>query len=236
MKIAILTTITTHHAFFVKELLKTNNEIDIFVEKKSLFKKYKINHEVDKKISNFEKKKCFKNDKKFLIKFNKLNEYKNFNSKKFIKIIKRKKYNLIFVFGTSMIKNEIIKLFKNCIYNFHGGNPESFRGLDSIYWSIFHNRFNGIVTTLHQLDKNFDTGKIFMIRKIPIKKNMKFYQLRYYNTINCINMGRLLISRIQNKKRLFLNKQKKIGRYYSAMPTELKTYCIKKFEIYSRNK
>ncbi len=236
MKIAILTTLTTHHAFFVKELLKNNKEVDVFVEKKRIFKKYKIDHKIDKKISDFEKKKCFRDNKKFLTNFNKLSEYKNFNSKQFIKILRRKKYKLIFVFGTGRIKNEIIKLFKNCIYNFHGGNPESFRGLDSIYWSIFHNRFNEIVTTLHKLDRNFDTGKIFMTRKIPIKKKMKFYQLRYYNTINCINLSKILISKIQNKKKILLSRQKKIGVYYSAMPTELKTYCIKKFETYSKKK
>ena len=39
MKIAILTTLTTHHAFFVKELLKNNKEVDVFVEKKRIFKK-----------------------------------------------------------------------------------------------------------------------------------------------------------------------------------------------------
>ena len=47
-----------------------------------------------------------------------------------------------------------------------------------------------------------------------------------------------LLARTQVKifKAELLKKQKKIGRYYSAMPTELKTYCIKRFEIYSRNK
>ena len=64
-------------------------------------------------------------------------------------------------------------------------------------------------------------------------KKMKFYQLRYYNTINCINLSKILISKIQNKK-ILLSRQKKIGVYYSAMPTELKTYCIKKFETYSK--
>ncbi len=234
MKIAILTTKTTHHAYFVREILKTNYEIDIFIEKKITFKKYKISHSIDRKTTDFEKKRCFKDDKNFLKNFNKLPEYNSFNSKKFLRIIKKKNYNLIFVFGTGLINNDIIRLVKKKIYNFHGGNPELYRGLDSIYWSIFHNNYDAIVTTLHKLDKNFDTGKIFMTKKIPTFKNMKFYQIRYYNTNNCIKLGKLLISRLKNKKKIFLVKQKKIGKYYTAMPSELKTYCIKKFENYLR--
>ena len=69
MKIAILTTKTTHHAYFVREILKTNYEIDIFIEKKITFKKYKISHSIDRKTTDFEKKRCFKDDKNFLKNF-----------------------------------------------------------------------------------------------------------------------------------------------------------------------
>ena len=53
MKIAILTTKTTHHAFFVKELMKTKNIIDFFLEKEKIFSKYKTTHLIDKKILNY---------------------------------------------------------------------------------------------------------------------------------------------------------------------------------------
>ena len=107
-----------------------------------------------------------------------------------------------------MINNDIIRLVKKKIYNFHGGNPELYRGLDSIYWSIFHNNYDAIVTTLHKLDENFDTGKIFMTKNIPTFINMKFYQIRYYNTNNCIKLGKLLISRLKNKKNIFSKAKK----------------------------
>ena len=80
MKIAILTTKTTHHAYFVREILKTNYEIDIFIEKKITFKKYKISHSIDRKTTDFEKRDVLKMIK-FFKNFNKLPEYNSFNSK-----------------------------------------------------------------------------------------------------------------------------------------------------------
>ena len=235
MKIAVLTTKTTHHAFFVKEIMKEVKNVDIFLEKKIYFKKFKISHSIDNKISDFEKKKCFKKSNSFLSKFNNLSAHGSFNSKKFYNIIKKKKYDLVIVFGSSVLKPKIINLFKGFIFNLHGGNPEMYRGLDSLYWTIFNNEFNRFTTTLHLLEKKVDTGKIFLKKKIPLRKNMKFFELRYHNTVNCIKLCKLLILKILKGKKVPLKRQKKIGRYYSAMPADLKNYCINEFENYTKN-
>jgi methionyl-tRNA formyltransferase len=236
MNIAIFTTKTLHHAFFVKELKKTRHNIDVLIEKKSVFKKFKTKHPIDKKTDSFEKKNFFnKKDNAFLSNFYNLNEFKSFNSEKFVNFIKKKKYDLVIVFGTGVLKKKLISLFKNCIFNLHGGNPEMFRGLDSIFWTIFHNQYNHIETTLHKLEKKIDTGKLFMKKKIFLKKKMKFYEIRYYNTLNCIILSKLLIKKILKKKKIKLKNQTEIGRYYTAMPTVLKDYCIYKFEIYTKN-
>ena len=139
------------------------------------------------------------------------------------------------VFGTGVLKKKLFLLFKNRIFNLHGGNPEMYRGLDSIFWTIFNNQYSHIETTLHKLEKKIDTGKLFMTKKICLKKNMKFYEIRYYNTVNCIILCKLLIKKILKKKKIKLIKQKGIGRYYTAMPTILKDYCINKFESYTKN-
>ena len=67
MKIAILTTKTTHHAFFVKELMKTKSTIDVFLEREKTFSKYKTFHLINKKISNYEKKNVLKKKNNFYI-------------------------------------------------------------------------------------------------------------------------------------------------------------------------
>jgi methionyl-tRNA formyltransferase len=234
MKIAILTTKTTHHAFFVKELMNTKNIIDFFLEKEKIFSKYKTTHLIDKKILNYEKKKCFKKKEQFLYKFNKIKEYRDLNNKRFYEFIKSKKYDLVIVFGTRKIKTKLINLFKKNIYNLHGGNPEKYRGLDSFFWSIFNNEFKSLVTTLHVLEEELDTGKIFAKKNIKLKKKMKFQELRYYNTINCVELSKMLIDKYSKGKNIIVGNQKKIGKYYSAMPSDLKDYCIKKFEDYTK--
>ena len=59
MRIAILTTKTTHHAFFVYEIKKKHFNTDVFLEMKKKFKKFKTSHKVDKQMDNYEKKKMF---------------------------------------------------------------------------------------------------------------------------------------------------------------------------------
>ena len=86
---------------------------------------------------------------------------------------------------------------------------------------------------MHVLEKKVDTGKIYKIKKIILKKKMKYYELRYYNTINCIKLSENLILDFIKNKRIKLKSQKNKGRYYTAMPSSLKNYCIKKFENYT---
>lgn len=234
MRLAILTTKTTHHAFFAQEINKINNNVDIFIEKKKVFKKFKIDDSIEKKFSNFEKKKCFQESNSYLKEFNKIKEYSSFNSKKFFNFFKKKKYDLIIVFGSSILRERIINLNKKKIFNLHGGDPEKYRGLDSIYWSIFNSRFQDLVTTLHSLESKVDKGKIFSKKKIYLRKNMNFYEIRYYNTLNCINLCKSLIFQIKNKIKIKLKKQEMEGLYFTAMPSVLKDYCIKKFKNYIR--
>jgi methionyl-tRNA formyltransferase len=214
--------------------MKTKSTIDVFLEREKTFSKYKTFHLINKKISNYEKKKCFKKKEQFLYKFNKIKEYRDFNNKRFYDYIKNQKYDLVIVFGARKIKTKLINLFKKNIYNLHGGNPEKYRGLDSFLWSIFNNEFKSLVTTLHKLEEELDTGKIFAKKKIGLKKRMKFHELRYYNTICCVELSKMLINKYLNNEKIVVRNQKRIGEYYSAMPSDLKDYCIKKFEDYTK--
>ena len=67
-------------------------------------------------------------------------------------------------------------------------------------------------------------------KKTKRQKKMKYHELRYYNTLNCINLTDKLISNFIHKKKINLKRQKSVGRYYTAMPSSLKDYCIKNFE------
>ena len=113
----------------------------------------------------------------------------NINNLKVIDILKKNKVKYLIVFGTKKITSNILKLYKDKIFNLHGGNPEEYRGLDSHYWSIYYNDFNNLVSCIHILNKKLDDGKIIFKAKLKIPKKTKIHQLREINTKICINIS-----------------------------------------------
>ncbi len=224
---ALLTTKTTHHVFFENQIYKKFKKLITIYETEKIYPKFKTSIGFEKKRDTYEKKIFFKNKK-----FNFLSpnyKVRNINSPKIYKILKKNKIQFLLVFGTQKIKSKIIKKFKDKIFNLHGGNPEKYRGLDSHYWNIYHDDFN-FFTCIHSLNKNLDDGKIFMIKKFYIKSNTKIHQLRGKNTLNCIQLTNKLLENLIKNKKVKLSNQKKIGRYYSFMPKELKKSVQLKFD------
>jgi methionyl-tRNA formyltransferase len=224
--IAIFTTKTLHHIFFENQIYKKYNDIINICETSIIKPKFKTKTIFERKRDEFEKNYCFKKKKINFISKN--YNVKNINDNEVLKILKKNDIKYILVFGTRKINKKILKKYKNKIFNFHGGNPEEYRGLDSHYWSIYHNNFK-LHACLHKINERLDRGKIIFIRKIKIEKKTKIYQLRLLNTLCCIQMAQKLIKLIKNKKKIPSKRQKKIGRYYSFMPKEIKMLLEKKF-------
>ena len=227
----ILTTETPHHAFFIKSLIEYRDiDFTVVIEttKKPIFK---VQHKIDKDFLNYENKNWFnfKNNKvknycKPLYSFS-LNK-----DNKILKILKKKSPSFVFIFGTSILSKKFLKHFKN-IYNFHGGDMEKFRGLDSHLWAIYHNKYDSLFTYLHEALPRVDSGKYVFKKKIKINKNFKLETLRYQNTINCLKMAKKFINSFK-KNDLKRYKLKSLGRYYSFMPYVLKDEVIKNFKKY----
>lgn len=224
--IALLTTKTTHHIYFENQIFEKYQNLITITETKLIKPKFRSNIFFEKKREIFEKKIWFNNKKHT---FNsKQYIVKNINDKKVPSILKENKIKFIIVFGTRKISKKIISLYRNKIFNLHGGDPERFRGLDSHYWSIYHDNFN-LYSCLHKLNSKLDDGDIVFLKKIKLRKKMKIYQLRLQNTSNCVNITMKLLNLIHKNKKVSFIKQKKIGRYYSFMPKEIKKIVEYKF-------
>ena len=122
----------------------------------------------------------------------------------------------------------MIEIKSNKIFNLHGGDPERYRGLDSHLWSIYHNDFTALLTTLHRLVSKLDTGDIVAKCSIPITRNLPLYKLQAMNTEICIKLTLNLIDTFVKYGNIASRPQRKLGRYYSAMPKDLKTICFQK--------
>ena len=119
--------------------------------------------------------------------------------------------------------------------NLHGGNPERYRGLDTHLWAIYHNDFHDLVTTIHHVDADLDTGDIVLQSELRFEPNTQLHQMRAINTKVCINLSLVSLSTFQSIGCLPSRRQVRFGRYYSFMPAVLKEDCVRKFGRYIRN-
>tara|TARA_B100000989_G_scaffold238449_1_gene185335 strand:+ start:22669 stop:23370 length:702 start_codon:yes stop_codon:yes gene_type:complete len=225
MNILVLTTKTDHHLYFIYHIKKTFKDTFVIFEKKKIRFKFDTKHPYLKKRSLFEKKYFFKNRKVY---FQGYKSFFDINQKSSIEYIKKINPSVIILFGVGLIKKKFLSNFKKKhIINLHGGDPEKYRGLDSMLWSLYHKDSSGLVSTLHYVDHRFDTGKIIYKKKINISNYLTIHSLRAINTKNCLYMTKKFLTRILLKKKVFSYKQRNIGRYYSAIPSKLIDISIK---------
>ena len=231
MKIVILTTDTLHHRYLINKLEKNGHIIsNYFFENKPVKIKYKIEPFQVKNQKKYEEDFFFKDFNNAIFQ-KKIINVDDINNKKSIIHLKKIKPDLGIVFGTTKISKNIIKLFKKNLINIHRGVISKYRGVDSELWSIYHNDFDNIGVTIHEVENILDSGKIYYKKKLLINKKIRIYNLRYHTTIIATN----LIDKFLNNYKSIRNngiKQSKLGRYYSYMPLVIKKTLEKKLKNY----
>ncbi len=225
MNVVIVTSLNRHHRFIISEIYRNFKNISIIKDIKTYFPTFNTNH----KLKNLQKKyerRIWLNKNLILPK---IQEIKNINIPKNIKKIKKLRPDIIVALGSNRLTKKFIQSFKKTsIVNLHGGNPNYYRGLDSHYWSIYHNDYENLQVCIHQINEGLDTGKIIEIQKIKLFKNMKLYQLRSKNAVVACKILSNYLKKVSEKKKIKL-KANKHGRYYSSMPSSLIKIIEKKF-------
>lgn len=242
MRISILTTDTTHHCYFVQELQKKEIQISIICENVSPIKHESLlaksfedqKFAFETKRNDFEIKRWFHGHKIGISDFQNVYKVDNINSQKAINKLKETNPDIVIAFGTRLINKEIISIFKNKIFNLHGGDPEKYRGLDSHYWAIYHKDFKSLITTLHKVTPSFDTGDIVIQGKVNLWSGIKLHQLRASNSELCVSLMFSLIELFRKNGSILGRKQLTRGRYYSLMPEALKINVEQNLEIYTK--
>tara|TARA_B100000212_G_C27362527_1_gene528858 strand:+ start:671 stop:1492 length:822 start_codon:yes stop_codon:yes gene_type:complete len=83
-----------------------------------------------------------------------------FSSKDCLQIIKEINPSQILVYGTSIIKGDIINKFKRRIFNLHLGLSPYYRGAGTNYFPFVNNEPEYAGSTFMYLDEGIDTGEI----------------------------------------------------------------------------
>ncbi|MBT5877055.1 MAG: hypothetical protein HOH43_26780 [Candidatus Latescibacteria bacterium] len=236
MKVVLLTTDTLHHLYFSAMLSETDCLSGIVLEAPPRGPTFSTFHPFEVVRDEYEKEYFFKED---IPKFSTLTQTHTTSSVNDLVTqgwISQIRPELIIVFGTRRLLPETIVIPSQACLNLHGGNPEKYRGLDSHYWTIYHSDFENLITTLHHVDLNYDSGPIVCSEAIEISQNMDIHQLRAANTESCLRLFTETLAILGDGRDIPSAPQGEEGRYYSAMPSALKSDCQKKFYSYTQRR
>lgn len=225
MRVALLTTGTTHHAYFAWKLATSADLAAIVVETRSPVPRFETHHPFEDERDEYERDVLLTG---FDGQFADLAETHTVDSVNDAEpVLRRLAPDLVLVFGTTRLSSELIDMAGTACLNLHGGNPEEYRGLDTHLWTIYHRDFDNLMTTLHHADAGLDTGDIVHLDRLALE-HLGIHQLRAVNTKLCLALTLRTLRELETGSAP-RRAQRKHGRYYSFMPAVLKDECVEKF-------
>lgn len=164
MKALILTSNSSRHKYFASKISENFNVVGIVSEpKKDYYTKAKYESEIVR--NHFDNLKSNEED------FFKINEFpkdidllelekSRINDLDVISWAKSKSPDIVFLFGTAILKEDWLNLFKDRIINLHLGLSPYYRGSATLFWPIHNNELQYVGVTIHLATKKVDAGKI----------------------------------------------------------------------------
>ncbi len=225
MKVSILTSHCLRHEYFIKKISSHFNILEIFKEQKDErfdHKEYArknnekllLNH-----MENFEM-----TEKKHLINFVKKADFPKhskiiecrkggINDFEITKKVLNSQAEVFVVYGTSLIKKEILSTKKPFI-NIHLGLSPYYKGMACSFWPFYNNEpeYNGV--TVLNLDNGIDSGDIIHQGLVSLEKNDSIHDGSIKGIISAV---KLIIKSLEefSLNKLKFNKQiKNKGRTY----------------------
>lgn len=233
MRVVILTTDTPHHAFFAREVASRFAETRVLCETKTLHPPFETAHPFEWLRDQYERRAWFAEERVGVADFAPTESVSDLNDPAATSLLSRLAPDAIIVFGTGRLKPPVLTVQPRLTLNLHGGDPEEYRGLDSHLWAIYHRDFSALVTTLHRVTPDLDSGDIVSQAPVPLRRSMSLYELRRANTEICLELTLAALNTIMADGDVPSRPQRRKGRYYSFMPAPLKEICRAAFESYT---
>ncbi len=89
-----------------------------------------------------------------------LREFPHINHPDVVKLARELRPDILAVFGTSLIRGELLQEGRLGIANLHGGLSPEYRGADCTFWALYNSEPEKIGCTLHWIDAGIDTGRL----------------------------------------------------------------------------
>ncbi len=87
-----------------------------------------------------------------------LREFPHINHPDVVALARELKPDLLCVFGTSLIRGDLLREGRLGIANLHGGLSPEYRGADCTFWALYNGEPEKVGCTLHWIDAGIDTG------------------------------------------------------------------------------
>jgi Formyl transferase len=229
MRVAVLTTDTTHHAYFVWQLAERNLLAGVVLETRTYDPGFPTHHPFEDERDAYEREVLLDGAPAGIDGFGATHVTHSVNESPARVALAKMEPGLIVSFGTGLIDTDFIAAAPAPLVNLHGGDPESYRGLDTHLWAIYHRDFGALVTTLHAVDAELDTGAIVGQEPIAHRAGAALHELRAANTQTCVDLTVAAAAATEALGRVPARPQRRRGRYYSAMPAVLKPACVRRY-------
>ena len=89
-----------------------------------------------------------------------IKEVPHINHPDVVQLANKLRPDLIAVFGTSLIRGDLLQKGRLGIVNLHGGLSPEYRGADCTFWALYNKEPEKIGCTLHFIDSGIDTGRL----------------------------------------------------------------------------
>ena len=96
-------------------------------------------------------------------------------------LLKHYQPDLLFVFGTRILKPHVFNSSRRGAINLHTGITPEYRGAKSEFWALYREDLEMVGFTIHYIDEGIDTGSVLLQRKINVRKDDDDIDLRIRN-------------------------------------------------------
>lgn len=90
------------------------------------------------------------------------------NHPEVVALAQRLQPDVVAVFGTSLIRGELLRQGRLGIVNLHGGLSPEYRGADCTFWALYNGEPEKVGCTLHFIDAGIDTGGLIAHVSPPV--------------------------------------------------------------------
>lgn len=150
-----------------------------------------------------------------------LNEVPHINHPDVLKLAEQLQPDIIAVFGTSLIRGDLLNKGRFGIVNLHGGLSPHYRGADCTFWALYNQEPEQIGCTLHYIDPGIDSGKLIAHISPEVKSDDDELTLFWRAVYDSGDTYAEFLNRVENGEQPGQNQTEK-GSLYQVKDRELK--------------